>query len=88
MTKLIFHQEKKKRIFTAVNLFRKTVNDVRKLSTNPVRHLTTVSGKGHKNVNQNQEKAQKCCSVAVLQLFFMSINPQKYSLYLYIYINI
>lgn len=26
MAKLIFHQEKKKRIFTAVTLFRKTVN--------------------------------------------------------------
>lgn len=30
MAKLIFHQEKKKRIFTAVNLFRKTVNLLRK----------------------------------------------------------
>ena len=73
--------------YAVVNLFRKTVNDVRKLSTNPVRHLTTVSGKGHKNVNQNQEKTAFCYSATVLQLIF-GPNYTKNILYIYIYIDI
>ncbi|MBR5352652.1 MAG: hypothetical protein IK126_02985, partial [Bacteroidales bacterium] len=39
-----------------VNLFRNTVNNVRKMSTSPVRRVTTASGKSKKTVNQNQEK--------------------------------
>ena len=43
------------------------------LSTFPVKHLTTVSGKGQKTVNQNQEKTYLRYSVTVVTVENMSI---------------
>ncbi len=41
------------------NLFRKSVNDSRKMSTCSEKRLSTTSGKRAKTVNQNQEKTAK-----------------------------
>ena len=45
-----------------VNLFRNSVNDVRKLSTFPVQRVATASGKRQKTVNQKQEKTKTIVS--------------------------
>ena len=42
------------------NLFRKGVNEIRKVSTASVKPLSTTSGKVQKTVNQNQEKTTIC----------------------------
>lgn len=42
------------------------VNYSSKVSTDPVKRLTTISGKVPKTVNQNQEKTIACYSVAVV----------------------
>jgi hypothetical protein len=62
-------------ILAVVNLFRNTVNNVRKLSTSPVRRVTTASGKSKKTVNQYQEKTQISLTLHLLQCY-SSIQPK------------
>ena len=51
------------------NLFRKGVNNSRKVSTRPGKRLSTTSEKRAKTVNQNQEKTKICFFVSLLHCY-------------------